>query len=139
MSLEIIPQRPTISNIGVGFSLANIFRQNELTVTSKNETDISSTSYTVASGKKFIITSFVASYDSPSFIIIRLKKQTGGAGNFNQVLKITLQVGGQGQGTVPLDLSTGVYIGDVGDVFKMTYEASLIKGIIWACYSGIEL
>jgi len=136
MSLEVIPRQPADSGIGV--ISANILRQNELVISAKTEMDIANTSYTVAAGKRFAVTAFVANYDSGSTVIIRLKKQTGGAGAFNLVQKILLAVGGQGQATVPLEMGNGIYIGDAGDVFKLTAETSLIKGTVWGSYAGIE-
>ena len=117
--------------------VANIIRYAEIAVTSRTETDLS-TPYTVAAGKTFAITSFVASYDAQAAMYVRVKKQTGGVGPFVTVFRMNMMSGGQGNSTISFDLGSGIDIGVAGDVFKMTYEASIAKGTISAVFAGSE-
>lgn len=124
---------------GTGNGASNIIRRNEAIVTSRNETDLASTAYTVPDGKVFSIDSFSASYDSQAALYVRLKKQTGGAGAFSTVLRLNMMSGGHGNSSISTDLSKGFKIGVAGDVFKITYEASIIKGNIFAMFAGSEV
>jgi hypothetical protein len=124
---------------GLGTVAAGILKQNELAVTTKSEVDFTGTTYTVPTGKTFLLTSFIGSYDAQATVLLRLKKQTGGTGAFSTLFRITLEVGGQGSGTIPLNFGNGILVGTAGDVFKITIESSLIKGTVWAGYSGSEL
>lgn len=128
----------TIS-IGLGLTTASILKQTELSVTTRNEIDLTGVTYTVPNGKTFLLTSFIASYDAQSTLYLRLKKQTGGAGAFATLFRITLEVGGQGQGTTSLNFGHGILVGAATDVFKVTVEASLVKGTVWAGFTGSEL
>lgn len=124
---------------GLGVSVPGILKQYEAPITSRAELDIPNSFYTVGLGKKFLLTSFVGSYDAQATVYLRLKKQTNGIGAYSTVARITLQVSGQGQSTVPINFGNGVLVGNAGDVFKMTIETSLIKGTYWAGYTGVEL
>jgi hypothetical protein len=125
---------------GLGVSVSSILKQNEVAVGAKTENDISGTTHTVTTGKTFMLNSMIASYDAQATIHVRLKKQVGGAGAFSTLFRITLEVGGQGQSTVPLTFGNGILIGQAGDVFKLTVESSIAnKGTIWACYTGTEI
>lgn len=117
---------------------SNILYQSEFTITSRIETDIPGTTYTVAVGKTFRLMTFMASFDAQPTLYIRLKKQTGGSGSFNTIFRINLEVGGQGQSSVPFVFPNGVLIGNAGDVFKLTVESTLVKGNLWSGYSGVE-
>lgn len=119
-------------------SAANIFKNYQGDITTRSEVDLSGTTYTVATAKTFSLSSMYASYDAQATVYVRLKKQTGGAGAFNTVMRITLEVGGQGQGAVPINFLPTINIGSAGDVFKLTVESSLIKGNIFASYAGVE-
>jgi hypothetical protein len=124
----------------LGVTTAGILKQAEYTLPSKTETDIPGITYTVPTGKKFLLTSFMGSYDAQTTIHLRFKKQTGGVGAWNQLFRITLEVGGQGQSTIPLNFGNGIYIGEAGDKFKITGEASNSnKGTVWACFTGAEV
>jgi len=82
----------------------------------------------------------MGSYDAQSTIHLRFKKKVYGSGVWTQLFRITLEVGGQGQSTVPLNFGNGVYIGDEGDEFKITGEASISnKGTVWTCFTGAEV
>jgi hypothetical protein len=108
-------------------------------VTTKTETDLTDTIYTVPSGKKFSINNFTGSYDLQFTTIVRFKKQTGGTGAFNTMFAMTLQVGGQGQSTIPINFGNGVIVGSAGDVFKITYETTNSRGNIRAFFTGNEI
>jgi hypothetical protein len=125
----------------LGVTTAAILIQNEIPGPStRNETDFTGMTYTVPTGKKFLLTSFMGSYDAQSTIHLRFKKQTAGAGAWNQLFRITLEVGGQGQSTVPLNFGNGIYIGNATDKFKVTVEASIAnKGTVWSCFTGAEI
>lgn len=118
--------------------IANIFKKNEATVTSRNETDLPSVTYTVPAGKSFAITTFVASYDFASKMFVRVKKQTGGTGPFETLFKMVMMSGGQGDATLSYDFGAGIKIGDPTDVIKITYESSIAKGTLYAEFSGSE-
>jgi len=124
---------------GLGVSTAGILKQNEITISSRTETDLSGTTYTVPTGKKFSITSFSASYDFAGLVYIRFKKQTGGSGAFNQLFRIVMMQGSQGDSAPTINFGNGVQIGTAGDVFKITIEGSVPKGTVWAEYSGSEI
>lgn len=115
---------------------ANIYKQNEATIASKTETDLSGVTYTVPSGKTFVLTTLTGSYDAQSTVYIRLKKQTGGSGAFATITRIVLVNGGQGDPTVTLNYGNGLLLGTSGDVFKITYEAAVVKGVVWAQFTG---
>jgi len=124
----------------LGVATAGILVQNEYQLTTTNETDIPGMTYTVPTNKSFLLTSFMGSYDAQATIHLRFKKQTGGAGAWNQLFRITLEVGGQGQSTVPLNFGNGIKIGVAGDKFKVTGEASIKnKGTAWSCFTGAEV
>lgn len=123
---------------GVGVVPANIKKQNEVSVASRNETDLATTTYTVPAGKVFKINSFSGSYDAQALMYVRLKKQTGGEGGWTTLYRGTMMNGGQGDAIFAYAFAQGVLVGAAGDVFKITYEGSIAKGTIFAEYSGTE-
>ena len=126
--------------ISLGASTASVFKFAELAVTSRNEVDLTGTSYTVPSGKQFFITSFSASYDAQAQMYVRVKKQTGGAGSFVTQFRMVMMSGGQGESTKSFDFGGGgIFIGSPTDVFKITIESSISKGTIWAQFAGSEI
>jgi len=129
----------TLIAAGLGAAAPSIFKKNEVAVTTRTEFDLPNTTYTVPANKKFLVTSFSASYDAQASLYVRLKKQTGGTGEFETQLRLNMMSGGQGNSTISLDLSSGMNMGAAGDVFKITIEASIAKGTIWAEYSGSEI
>lgn len=116
--------------------LANVIRTAEVTP-AKAETDIGST-YTVAAGKAFALTAFVANINEQNPTIVRVKKQVGGAGAWTTVARITLKMHGQDPSDVDRNLSGGIVLGTAGDVFKLTQESALAKGSLWAAFAGVE-
>lgn len=127
-----------ITSVAAGSPASNILKQNEYTLVTRAETDVPGVTYTVPAGKTFTLVSFMASFDAQPTLYIRLKKQTGGTGAFSTVFRINLEVGGQGQSTVPLTFPNGVLLGAATDVFKLTVESSIVKGNLWAAFAGIE-
>lgn len=123
---------PSVATFGT------ILRQNEITVATKTETDLPSGSYTVPAGKIFVLTAFMGNYDTQSPLIVRLKKQTGGAGSFVTQFRLTLKQHGQDNSNVQFDIESGIKLGVAGDVFKLTYESALSKGSLWTGFVGIE-
>lgn len=115
-----------------------ILKQGLATVSAKTEQDLSGSSYTVPSSKTFKLTSITASYDTQTTMIIRLKKQTGGAGLYATLFQFVLAANGQDVQSFTIAVPVGVNIGVATDVFKVTYESSLSKGVVWAGYTGIE-
>jgi len=126
-------------SINLGIGAANIFKFNELALTARTETDLSGVTYTVPSGKTFAINSFSGSYDAQAALYVRLKKQTGGTGSFVTILRLNMMTGGQGNSTLSYDFGKGFAAGVAGDVFKVTVEASIAKGTIFAMFTGSEL
>lgn len=124
---------------GVGVSGESIFRQNEQAVTTKVDTDLTSTTYTVPAGKEFRITSFNASYDATTKIDVMIKKQDLGSGPFNTIFKMVMLSGGQGDATLSMHFGAGIKVGIATDVFKIVYNAAVRKGTIWGAYAGIEV
>jgi hypothetical protein len=118
---------------------ANIVKQAELEIAGRTETDLPLVTYTVPSNKTFRLTTFEASYDAQAPIILRLKKQTGGAGSFVTIAKIALKVQPQDSPNFQRTWPAGLSVGSASDVFKITVEAALIKGSVWAMFAGIEL
>ena len=116
----------------------NIFRQNEITVSVKVETDLPSSTYTVPAGKTFNLVNFGGSYDAQQPMYLRLKKQTGGTGAFVTIFRANLSVNGQDASNYNITVPTGLAIGVAGDVFKLTYEPSVGRGVLWADYMGVE-
>lgn len=123
----------------LGGAVDGIIRKNEVYITSRNETDMPSTTYTVPSGKKFIINSFSAAYDAQASMQVRLKKQTSGTGPFETLFRLNVMSGGQGNSTLSYGLGNGITIGNAGDVFKITYEASIAKGNLFSAFTGNEV
>lgn len=124
----------------LGVTTSALLIQNEVVATTRTEVDMALMTYTVPTGKKFLLTSFMGSYDAQATIHLRFKKQTGGVGAWNQLFRITLEVGGQGQSTIPLNFGNGIYIGNATDKFKVTVEASIAnKGTVWCCFTGSEI
>jgi hypothetical protein len=126
--------------LSLGAITSSVLIQNEVVSTTRNETDMTGMTYTVPTGKKFLLTSFIGSYDAQATIHLRFKKQTGGSGPWNQLFRITLEVGGQGQSTIPLNFGNGLNIGVATDKFKVTVESSVAnKGTVWAAFTGGEI
>lgn len=119
-------------------NFSNIYKQNEISVATKTESDLSTVTYTVPSGKKFALCSLSGSYDIQSPLALRFKKQTGGSGSFATIFKITLETSGQDSSNYGIPLAKCVLVGAQTDVFKVTYESALSKGTLWAGFSGIE-
>jgi hypothetical protein len=124
---------------GLGVTTAAIVRQAEQPITGRAEVDLTGVSYTVPNGKKFLLTAFVGSYDAQATIHLRLKKQVNSAGAWTTLFRITLEVGGQGQSSIPYNFGNGIYVGAQNDSFKVTVEASLRKGTIWSAFAGAEI
>lgn len=120
-------------------SSSNILRQNEVAVATKVETDLTSSTYTVPTGKAFRLTTFHGSYDTQSPMYVRFKKQTACTGSFVTQLRITLKQHGQDESNFEISFPLGLIIGAAGDCFKVTYESHLSKGTLWAGYTGVEL
>jgi len=115
-----------------------VLKQNEIAIATRTESDLVNTTYTVAAGKKFKLTSFGGSYDTQAPMYLRLKKQTGGAGAFVTIFRVTLKQHGQDESNFDRLLPLGLNIGVAGDVFKITYESGLARGSLWAGYTGVE-
>lgn len=131
-----------LNNIAAGLGVSgssSVFKKNEASVTVRTEFDLSNTTYTVPSGKKFFLTSFSASYDAQAALYVRLKKQTGGSGAWETMFRLNMMSGGQGNSTLSYDLGSGINIGDTGDVFKITIESSIAKGSIFASFGGSQV
>lgn len=133
-------KKANVSGTGITTALpsANTFVTGMYALTTRSETDIPGATHTVASGKAFTLTDFIASYDAQASVYVRLKKQTGGVGSFVTQLQINLEIGGQGQSTIPLSFAAGIGLGSSGDVFKLTVETNIVRGNVWAMFSGIE-
>lgn len=119
-------------------STNNILRQNEITVSTKTKTDLPSSTYTVASGKTFALSTFGGSFDTQSPMYLRLEKQTGGTGSFVTLFRVTLKQHGQDESNYQVTMPQPVIVGTAGDVFKITYESALAKGKLWAGFVGLE-
>jgi len=119
-------------------SFANILKQSEISITTKSKTVLPSSTYTVPSGKFFALGSFGGSYDTQSPMYLRFEKQTGGTGSFDTLFRVTLKQHGQDESNHQIDLSVPVYVGQAGDVFRITYESALSKGTLWSGFTGIE-
>lgn len=115
-----------------------ILKQADMNVAAKTETDLTGLTYTVPAGKRFKLVAFNASYTANFPIFVRLKKQTGGVGAFVQLYRIALGQHPQDSLNFQISNPLGVNLGVGGDVFKVTFEAALIKGNIWAAISGVE-
>jgi len=124
--------------VGAGSGLS-VFKQNEAAVTSRTKFDLSGTTYTVPTGKKFLLTSFSGSYDAQAALYLRLEKQTGGTGSFVTQFRMTMMSGGQGNSTISMEFGNGIVIGLATDVFKLTVESSIAKGTIWGQFAGSEI
>jgi hypothetical protein len=116
----------------------SIFKSQEASISSRNETILSST-YTVPENKIFLITSFAGSYDAQAALYLKVQKQTGGSGQFVTLFRITMMSGGQGESTTSMNFGNGIKIASAGDVLKLTYEASIAKGTVWGEFSGNEV
>jgi hypothetical protein len=116
----------------------NILRQSEISVTTKIESDLPSSTYTVPAGKSFRLSTFGGSFDIMSPMYVRLKKQTGGTGSFVTFLRFTLKIHGQDESDFQMVFPHGLNIGSAGDVFKITYESALAKGTFWGGFVGVE-
>jgi len=119
-------------------TFATIFKRNEITVATKTESDLSGVTYTVPSGKNFVLTTVNANYDTQSPLYIRLKKQTGGAGSFVTEIRLTVKQHGQDASSTSMTFPYGIYLATAGDVLKITYESALAKGTLWAAFTGVE-
>jgi hypothetical protein len=125
--------------ISLGASTGGVYKYESQPVTTRTETDLSTTTYTVPTGKKFSINNFTGNYDLQFTTIVRFKKQTGGVGAWETLFSLTLQVGGQGQSTVPINFGNGVIIGTATDKFKITYECSNSRGTVRGFFTGNEI
>lgn len=125
--------------VSLGATTSSIYKYGLASVTNRNESDFTSTIYTVPFNKKFSINNFTANYDLQFTMIVRFKKQTNGTGPFETIFSIILEVGGQGQSTVPINFGNGVIIGQAGDVFKITYESTNARGNVRAFFTGNEI
>lgn len=123
----------------LGATSSGVFYNSEFPVTTKTDADVSGVSYTVPSGKKFLLTGFFGSYDAQSSVYFRFKKQTGGVGAWTTLFRITLEVGGQGQSTYHYNFGNGLFIGSATDKFKITVEATLVKGSAYTGFTGTVL
>jgi hypothetical protein len=110
----------------------------EVTVATKTETDFTGGSYTVPAGKTFVLTSISANYDTQSPLVVRLKKQTGGAGAFVTEYRLTVKQHGQDSSNATIQIPYGIVLATAGDILKLTYESALAKGVLWATFTGIE-
>lgn len=116
----------------------NLVKQSELTVSTRTQTDMAETVYTVPAGKKFKLTWFGGSYDNQGGVYLRLKKQASGTVGFNTILRVTIKQQPQEESTQGIHLPMGLTIGNAGDSFKITYETALAKGSLWAGFVGSE-
>lgn len=119
-------------------SHANILKQKELTISTKAQTAIAETQYTVPSYKTFALSSFGGSYDTQSPLYLRLQKQTGGTGQWDTLFRVTLKQHGQDESNHQIHLAIPMIIGIATDIFRITYESALPKGSLWAGFTGIE-
>jgi hypothetical protein len=119
-------------------TFGTILYQNEVSISSKTETDMTGMTRTIASGKTFVLTCFTASYDTQSPIYVRIKKQTAGGGSFVTQFRITLKQHGQDASQVTIPIPFGIAIATATDVIKVTYESAIAKGTLWAAFTGIE-
>lgn len=142
-SLKVIDQQAinVLNNISnaLGGSGSGIFKFAEANITSRAKIDLAGTSYTVPSGKTFLLTSFIGSYDAQSLLYLRIEKQTGGVGAFQTLFRMNMMSGGQGDATLSMNFGAGIIVGSQTDVFKITVDSSIGKGTVWAAYSGVEL
>jgi hypothetical protein len=117
---------------------ANILKQNEITVATKTESDLSGTTYTVPTGKIFRLVTFHGSFDIQSPIFLRFKKQTACTGSWATLFRISLKIHGQDESSFEMVFPNGVNVGVAGDCFKVTYASDLSKGSLWSGYTGVE-
>lgn len=115
-----------------------ITRQTEHTVTTRSQVDATGVTYTVPAGKVFKLSNFAASFDHQCLVYARLKKQTGGVGDFVTLFRIVLKQQGQDEANFAHTFPLGLNIGAPGDVFKVTVEAALVKGVVWTGFAGLE-
>jgi hypothetical protein len=116
---------------------AAVLKSAEITVATKVESDLSGVTYTVPTGKTFKLYTFNGSYDTAAPMFLRLKKQTGGAGAFVTLFRISLKQQGQDESNFEIALPDGLNVGVATDVFKVTYESALSKGTLWAGFTGM--
>lgn len=112
--------------------------QQELTITTRVQTALPNTVYTVPTGKKFRLNLFSGSYDTQGGVYLRLQKKTGGAGAWATILRISIKQNPQEASTQQLSFPMGLLIGEATDQFQITYETALPKGSLWAGFSGVE-
>ena len=128
----------SVTTVITSVASANILKQSEFAVTVKVETDAAGVTYTVPSGKSFNLMTFGGSYDTQSPMYLRFKKQTGGAGAFATLFRVTLKQHGQDESNFSISLPLGILVGAAGDVFKITFESALAKGTLWTGFTGVE-
>jgi hypothetical protein len=105
-------------------------------VSTKTETD--GVSYTVPAGKTFVLTSFQGNYDTQTPVVLRLKKQALGSGAFVQQMRLPMRSHPNDPSHMNILIPYGQVIGVATDIFKITYESALSRGILWVCLTGIE-
>lgn len=129
-----------LQTISLGVNpVADVFKHAEQAVSSRNAFDLTGTSYTVPTGKQFVLTSFSGSYDAQAALYIRLLKQTGGAGAWETLFRLNMMSGGQGNSTICFNIGDGIIVAQAGDILKLQVESSIAKGTVWAEYSGSNL
>src|SRR3989304_9325326 len=118
-------------NVFTQSASVNVFKQAEFTASSRNESDVTGVTHTVASGKKLALVWFGATGDSPSPMSFRLK--------VNNVTKMKINLGTGGGGNpsiyaipVPVDIATE------GQTVKITIEPSYKNASGWTGFIGAE-
>jgi hypothetical protein len=118
---------------GSGGAVTTVIKDAEFSVTTRNEVDITGTSYTVPTNKIFRITQFGASSDNPSGGIFRLKVYSGVT--LLRSIKLVLQ---SNNGSNSFTWPNGAQIAVAGNSIKITHEAQAAKGTGWCGFSGFE-
>ena len=118
--------------------VSTVFYQNELSITTRNETDIANTIYTVGTNKNFLLTNIIVTSDAVQGVVVRLRMQVGGTGNWIQKMKIFVKAQQQEDSTIPISFGDGIKLATARDVLKLTAESTLAKGVVWGMYSGKE-
>ena len=116
------------------FPIATIQKNVEFSINQKVETDISGTSYTVTSGKKFYLCAFTGASDSPSPVSMRLKAYNGAT----LVNTVKLVIAGNGAHGEYL-WATGVEFANASYTIKATFDPQSAKGSGWVMFAGYEL
>jgi hypothetical protein len=115
--------------VGSLTSIANVSKNREVVITTKDQTTIAEVTHTVSAGKSFYLSLFAASLYSPLPAIVRLRV----AGT-----TVAMVMAGQdSNGVLPYTL--GAKIADAGQVITVTYEAQIPRGQLWVSYAGVEI